>query len=307
MPYVDAAGVKLYFEEAGRGYPIIFAHEFGSDLKIWDAQIRHFSRSYRCIAYNARGYPPSDVPDEATLYGWEVAVGDIAAVMRGLGLNRSHIVGTSMGAYAALQFGLRHPENVSAIVAAAVGSGCSPSHRDAWLKQTQLLARSFIDRGMDAMAEKIARSSTRVQLKYKNPKVWSDFVERLRGLSAPGLSTTMVRYQMLRPSLYDCREQFAQMTAPVLLAVGDEDAPCLDSNLMLKSVIPGAGLWICPNTGHTINLEEPTAFNKEVEGFLNAVEHGRWRRDFPLIGAKTRDETDTDARTDKAVGLRRQG
>jgi pimeloyl-ACP methyl ester carboxylesterase len=48
MPYVDATGAKLYFEESGYGYPIIFIHEFAS-------QIRYFSRGYRCIAYNARG------------------------------------------------------------------------------------------------------------------------------------------------------------------------------------------------------------------------------------------------------------
>jgi pimeloyl-ACP methyl ester carboxylesterase len=307
MPYVDAAGVKLYFEEAGRGYPIIFAHEFGSDLQIWDPQVRHFSRGYRCIAYNARGYPPSDVPVDAALYGWEAAVDDIDAVMRGLGLDRAHIVGTSMGAYAALQFGLRYPEKASAIVAAGAGSGCSPSERDAWLRQTPALARSFIDRGMDVMAAKIAHSPTRIQLKYKDPKTWGDFVERLGRLSVQGLSTTMVRYQMLRPSLYDFREHFGGMMTPVLLAVGDEDAPCLDTNLMLKSALPGAGLWISPNTGHTINLEEPAAFNAQVEAFLTAVERGSWRRGYPLTRAGYGDAAAADVGASSLVALRRLG
>ena len=119
MPYVDATGAKLYFEESGYGYPIIFIHEFASDIRGWEVQVRHFSRAYRCIAYNARGYPPSDVPEDAALYGWEFAVDDIAAVMRGLRIERAHVVGLSMGGYAALQFGLRYPEKASAIVAAA--------------------------------------------------------------------------------------------------------------------------------------------------------------------------------------------
>ena len=67
MPYVEATGAKLYFEESGYGYPIIFIHEFASDIRGWEAQVRYFSRSYRCIAYNARGYPPSDVPEDASL------------------------------------------------------------------------------------------------------------------------------------------------------------------------------------------------------------------------------------------------
>src|ERR1700737_3321146 len=118
MPYVDAERARLYVEESGQGYPIIFIHEFASDIRGWETQLRHFSRSYRCIAYNARGYPPSDIPEDATSYGWEFAVDDIAAVMRGLNVERAHLVGLSMGGYAALQFGLRYPEKANGIVPA---------------------------------------------------------------------------------------------------------------------------------------------------------------------------------------------
>jgi pimeloyl-ACP methyl ester carboxylesterase len=281
MPYIDAAGVKLHFEETGHGYPIIFVHEFGADLREWEAQVRYFSRAYRCIAYNARGYPPSDVPEDAALYGWEYSVEDIAAVMRGRGVERAHVVGLSMGGYAALQFGLRHPEKVSAIVAAAAGSGSLPSQRHAWLREASFLASAFIERGMETMAQKMAHSSTRIQLKYKDPKSWQDFTDHLRQHSAQGMANTMARYQSLRPSLYDFRSQFSRMTIPVLLAVGDEDVQCLETNLMLKSTLPAAGLWVCPNTGHAINLEEPAAFNSHVEGFLSAVERGSWRRAYP--------------------------
>jgi pimeloyl-ACP methyl ester carboxylesterase len=280
MPYVDAPGAKLYFEENGQGYPIIFVHELGSDIREWETQVRYFARAYRCITYNARGYPPSDVPEDAALYGWEFSVEDIAAVMRGLAIDRAHIVGLSMGGYAALQFGLRYPEKTSAIVAAAVGSGSLPSQRDAWLRETSILARAF-ERGMGAMAGRMAHGPTRFQLKHKDPKSWQDFVDHLRQHSARGMSHTMARCQALRPSLHDLRGQLSGMAVPVLLAVGDEDGPCLETNLMLKSALPNAGLWICPNTGHAVNLEEPTAFNAQVENFLGAVERGSWRRGYP--------------------------
>lgn len=278
MPYVDAAGAKLYYEETGSGYPIVFVHEFGSDLREWETQVRHFSRAYRCIAYNARGYPPSDVPDDLNQYGWEFAVDDIAAVMRGVGIARAYIVGLSMGGYAALQFGLRHPGKASAIVAAGAGTGSPPSLREAWLKEAPATARGFLERGMAAMAEEMGHSPTRIQLKHKDPRGWQDFMDHLRGHSAHGMSNTMARYQTLRPSLHDFQDQFATLTTPVLLAVGDEDAPCIETNLMLKAVIPTAGLWMCPNTGHAINLEEPAVFNAQVESFLSAVERGTWRR-----------------------------
>ena len=281
MPYVEATGAKLYFEESGYGHPIIFIHEFASDIRGWESQLRHFSRGYRCIAYNARGYPPSDVPEDASLYRWQFAVDDIAAVMRDLKIERTHLVGLSMGGYAALQFGVRYPEKTSAIVAASVGSGSHPSHRDAWLRETSVLARIFIEHGMVEMAERMARGPARIQLKYKDRKSWQEFVVRLREHSALGMSNTMARCQALRPSLHDLRDQLSGMVVPVLLAVGDEDVRCLETNLMLKSALPNAGLWICPNTGHAINLEEPAAFNVQVESFLGAVDRGSWRHGFP--------------------------
>src|SRR5260370_10342929 len=168
MPYVEAAGAKLYFEESGYGYPIIFIHEFASDIRSWEAEVSYFSRSYRCIAYNARGYPPSDVPEDASLYRWQFAVDDVAAVMRDLKIERAHLVGLSMGGYAALQFGVRCPEKTSAIVAASVGSGSHPSHRDAWLTEPSLLARTFLGPAKVSMAERMARGPARIQLKYKD-------------------------------------------------------------------------------------------------------------------------------------------
>jgi pimeloyl-ACP methyl ester carboxylesterase len=280
MPYIETADAKLYVEEHGDGYPIIFAHELGSDLRQWEDQVRYFSRAYRCIAYNARGYPPSDVPEDPAAYGWERSIDDMAAVMDGLGIDRAHVVGLSMGAYAALQFGLRYPNRVSAIVSAAAGSGSSPSYRHAWLRESAVLARAFAERGPATMAEKIATSAARIQLKYKDPKRWQDFADQLRDKSGRGLSNTIVRCQALRPSLHDLRDQFSTMTTPVLLIVGDEDTACLETNLMLKETLANAGLWIAPNTGHTINLEEPAAFNAHLETFLGAVERGSWRRSY---------------------------
>jgi pimeloyl-ACP methyl ester carboxylesterase len=281
MPYVDAADAKLYFEVTGKGHPIIFIHELGSDSREWETQVRYFSRAYRCITFNARGYPPSDAPENPALYGWERAIDDISAVMSGLAVEQAHLVGSSMGAYAALQFGLRYQDKVSAIVAAGVGSGSAPSQRDAWLRENAILARAFIERGMDAMARKMAHGRTRIQLKYKDKRSWLEFLEHLRHHSAQGMSNTMTRCQALRPSLHDLRDQLSTMRTPVLLALGDEDVPCLETNLMLKSVLPNAGLWICPNTGHTITLEEPAVFNAHVDGFLAAVERGSWRRGHP--------------------------
>src|ERR671923_683162 len=79
MPYLTTDdGVRLYYEEAGAGTPVVFVHEFGGDHRSWEPQVRYFSRRYRCITYNARGYPPSDVP-EGGRYSQDRARDDIRA------------------------------------------------------------------------------------------------------------------------------------------------------------------------------------------------------------------------------------
>ena len=122
------------------------------------------------------------------------------------------------------------------------------------------------------MADEIGHGPTRTQLLRKSPRAWDEFMDHLREHSPLGMANTMARYQALRPSLYDFEDDFRALTAPVLLALGDEDGPCLETNLMLKRAIPGAGLWIHPHTGHAINLEEPAAFNAMVGAFLADVE-----------------------------------
>ncbi len=278
MPLIDASGVKLHVEDTGRGDPIVFVHEYGSDLREWETQVRHFSRSYRCIAYNARGYPPSEVPDDLARYGWEFARDDIAAVMRGLSIDKAHIVGLSMGGYAALQFAITYPAMARSVVAAGAGSGSPKGELEQWRQQCAARAAAIPAEGMAKFAEETGHGPTRIQLKRKDPRGWEEFMVHLRGHSPAGMANTMARYQGLRPSLLDFGDQLARLTMPVLLVVGDEDEPCLDINLFLKRTIRTAGLWFLPNTGHAVNLEEPAAFNAVVQDFLGAVEGGRWRR-----------------------------
>ena len=101
MPHLSTDdGVRLYYEETGTGTPIVFVHEFAGDYRSFEAAVRYFSRRYRCIAYNARGYPPSDVPEDSARYSQERARDDIRAVMDALNIDKAHFVGLSMGGFA---------------------------------------------------------------------------------------------------------------------------------------------------------------------------------------------------------------
>ncbi len=272
MALAQSRGARIYFEDHGAGYPVVFVHELAADCREWESQVQWFSRTHRCITFNARGYPPSDVPAERALYGFEQAADDIAAVLDHLGIDRAHVVGLSMGAYATLVFGIRHRGRASALVAAGVGSGSPPDEHEAFKRHSLEMAGRFLSEGSRPMAEEMGHSPTRIQLKRKDPLGWNRFMDHLREHSALGMANTLAMYQGQRPSLEAFRGELAALGLPVLLAVGDEDEPCLGTNLWLKALIPGAGLWMAPNTGHAINLEEPAAFNAQVQLFLSKVE-----------------------------------
>jgi pimeloyl-ACP methyl ester carboxylesterase len=279
VPYAQSDGVRLYYEETGTGHPIVFVHEFGADHREWEGQVRWFAREYRCIAFAARGYPPSDVPQDETLYGQDFAVGDIAAVMRHCGVERAHLVGCSMGSFAALLFAIRNPRMASALVLAGVGSGSTRSAavREEFQRNCAARGEALMREGWDgAHAEETGHSPTRIQLKKKDPRGWAEYMAWLRTHSGLGSGLTMKHYQGVRASIFEWEDQLKALQVPTLLAVGDEDAPCLEANLFLKQTLPNAGLWVAPRTGHAINLEEPAAFNTEVAAFFSSVERGRW-------------------------------
>jgi pimeloyl-ACP methyl ester carboxylesterase len=277
VPHVTAHdGVKLYYEEVGVGLPIVFVHEFAGDRRSYEPQMRHFARRYRCVAYNARGYPPSDVPAEPASYSQEQARDDILAILDGLGLERAHVVGISMGGFATLHFGLRYPERARSLVVAGCGYGTDPGLRAQFQEEAEAAARRFETLDLQESARAYALGPTRVQYQNKDPRGWEEFRAMLAEHSALGSALTLRGVQKLRPSLYDLIPAMREMTVPTLIMSGDEDDPCLEASLMMKRTIPSAALAVLPRTGHGLNLEEPVAFNTCLSDFFHQVEAGRW-------------------------------
>ncbi len=274
-------GVRLYYEETGSGIPIVFVHEFAGDCRAWEPQVRYFARRYRCITYNARGYPPSDVPADGERYSQERARDDIRAVLDALKIDRAHVVGLSMGGFATLHFGFTYPQRARSLVIGGCGYGAAPDKREQFAAESETVARTFEAAGMAKAAEGYALAPTRVQFQNKDPRGWRELVEQLAEHSAEGAARTMRGVQKRRPSLFDLVDKMKTIAAPTLVITGDEDWPCLEPALLMKRTIPTAGLVVIPNAGHTINLEEPAAFNQHLADFLHAVDVGAWRNRDP--------------------------
>lgn len=277
MPHIKTDdGVNLYVEEAGSGTPIVFVHEFAGDHRSWEPQMRHFAHSYRCVTYSARGFPPSDVPNDPAKYGQARACDDIRSVMDGLGIDKAHIVGLSMGGFATLHFGLNHADRALSLTVAGCGYGAEKDKNEQFRGETEIAAQKLRDNGMQDFADTYAYGPTRVQFENKDPRGFGEFRDQLAEHSAEGSAFTMLGVQRERPSLYDLEDQLRQVTTPMLVMTGDEDWPCLLPNVYLKQVVPTAALVVMPNSGHTINIEEPAMFNRAVQDFVTQVDAGRW-------------------------------
>jgi pimeloyl-ACP methyl ester carboxylesterase len=269
-------GVRLHAEVAGSGPPILFIHEFAADHRTWTRQVEALSGEFRCITYDARGYPPSEVPKEQARYSYIRQADDAIDVLDAFGVGQAHIVGLSMGGFCALQLGIRYPGRVSSLLVSSAGSGANPAHRAAFLAETEQVAAAFRAQGPAAVAEKLATGPSRVQLERKNPAAWHEFVRQLSEHSAEGMALTVTGVQRSRPSLYDITGQLSGITAPTLVVNGDEDEACLEPGLLLKRTIPAAGLLVVPNSGHALNLEEPDLYNDVIRTFIRDVRGGRW-------------------------------
>ncbi len=269
-------GVELFYVEAGAGIPIVFVHEFAGDYRSYEPQLRHFARRYRCIAYNARGFPPSAVPPEGA-YSQERACADIRAVLDGLGIDRAHIVGVSMGGFATLHFGMTYPERARSLVIGGCGYGAEPDKRAQFAAEAEISAKRFEELTMAKAALGYALGPTRVQYQNKDPRGWQEFADQLAEHSTEGSARTMRGVQAKRPSLFDLKVQMAGITTPTLVMTGDEDWPCLEPALLMKRLITSASLVVMPDTGHALNLEDPAAFNAHLDAFFHSVDIGAWK------------------------------
>lgn len=284
--------VRLSYEETGTGEPLVFLHEFAGDHRSWEPQVRHFSRTYRCIVISARGFPPSGVPANPAAYSQARAVADVIAVLDAAGVGKAFVVGNSMGGFGALHFALQHPDRTLGSVVAGCGYGAHPDRQDDFWADSEKVAVAFETEGSARMSQWYGFGPARVQYQAKDPRGHAEHVQVLAEHDPVGAANTMRGVQKGRPSLYAMRDELAACESPVLVIAGDEDNGVLETDLMLKRTIPRCGLAILPKSGHVTNLEEPVLFNALLEQFLTAVEHGKWGERDPrshsnsTIGAK---------------------
>ena len=276
MPRTTVNGVELYYEDTGSGFPVVFCHEFAGDYRAWEPQVRAFDRLYRCVTYSQRGFPPSTVPTNAEAYSQDLLVADLHGLVSHLQIRQAHFVGFSMGGSVVLNFALRYPELCRGMV--VVGTGAGATNRAQFEQDIPRVVDLIRTRGMQTFAETYAEGPTRLPFKRKDPYGWSVFRQQLAAHAPDGQAFSMSGVMLRRPTIFSLEDGLRNLQVPTLIAIGDEDEPCVDVAVFLKRVLPSAGLVVLPQSGHTINLEEPALFNAAVLEFFRLVEADRWAR-----------------------------
>jgi pimeloyl-ACP methyl ester carboxylesterase len=271
-------GVALSVAIVGDGEPIVFLHEYSGDLLSWEPQVTLLRHRYRCIRFDARGYPPSQVPESVEAYNQNRAADDAVDVINALGIDTAYFVGLSMGGFAALHVAIRHSEKVRALVVAGCGYGAKPSEQSDYFAAMNREAEHAEEIGITAYASELANSSYAKLLRVKNEQAWRQFERQLAAHSVKGMAMTLRGVLARRPSLWQMEPQLAKIQKPAMLIIGDEDLPCLEPNLFMKRILPDCALTIMSRTGHLPNLEEPDNFTALIDRFFTAVSDGSWNR-----------------------------
>lgn len=267
-------GVGIYCENQGSGTPIVFVHELAGSCRSFDLQVKEWRKHWQCVTFNARGYPPSEIPPKVDSYSQDFAASDIGAVLDGLKLANAHLIGVSMGSASTLQFAIHNPNRVRSITLTSIGSG-SDLKPGEFAASMEVLAELTLKDGMRALAEHYGAAPTRYRLKEKNPAEYHHFIEQIAAGSPLGITNTMRGVQERRPPLYAHKERIAALNLPALIVLGEEDEPCIKPSHFLQETLPGAKLEIVAKTGHAVNLEEPALYNQLVMSFIERVEAQR--------------------------------
>jgi pimeloyl-ACP methyl ester carboxylesterase len=269
MPFAPGAGVDLYYEIHGQGEWLVLAHEFSGGYKSWQPQVDGLSDHLRLLIYNNRGYPPSTVPADPNAYSQEQSIDDLRRLIDHVAIERPVLGGFSMGGSIALNFALAYPGRIRALILAGTGTGSIDKAQNA--RDFGPLADRFLKEGPAKVGEDYLRGPTRIQLLRKNPVAWKKLYAEFSELSPTGMAYTLRGVQLKRPTMYELEARLRALRVPTLVLVGEEDAPALEPSRFLAHTIPAASLKVLPATGHTLQLEEPEAFNAAVLQFVRSL------------------------------------
>jgi pimeloyl-ACP methyl ester carboxylesterase len=233
VPLLDRDGVRVYYEchGGGAGTPLLLTHGYSLSSRTWEHNLPAIGAGRTVITWDIRGHGRSDAAEDPAYYSAELSVGDMAAVLDAAGVGRAAVGGLSLGGFLSLEFYLRHPERVAALLLFDTGPGYRRDEpRDEWNGRVERIAAAQPTRGLALAA---------------------------RGIMAQRDARVI--------------ESLPTIGVPTLVVVGAEDRPYLAAADYMATRIPNAVKVVIDGAGHESNVDRPDAFDRAVVEFLEAV------------------------------------
>ena len=261
--FINVGCAKLYYEELGKGEPLIFIHGHSFDHNEWDPQFFEFAKKYRVIRYDCRGYGYSDKPKEDLAF---LHAEDLLKLMNKLKIKRAHLVGLSMGGFIATDFLALHQNRLLSVTAASGDIFPVSGPSEPWTKEQLAVRRAEI--------EKVKQKGTMNQ-KWN----WLNALMRNGGTNLEGIRRAVwdmiYKWDQWQPLHAEPRLVLGndavsilkkqKITIPVMVLTAEADKNHVNQ---LLTCVPRAVQVLVPNAGHVSNLENPVDFNRLVMNFL---------------------------------------
>ncbi len=270
MPSVDLNGARLYYEEQGKGFPVVFAHGAGGNHVSWWQQVPEFSRHHRCVAYDHRGWGLSIDADGT---GPAAFIEDLRALLDHLDIENTFLVGQSMGGLSCLALAISQPDRIRGLVMANTFAGM---RREVWLASDDTIresVRTVWDRRRQdgikrALSREFSSKHRELAFLYKQIRLINE-----EGPNKLEVDDRVTRFRALErvPETSASTEALAAMTTPVLFVGGEHDEVMPVSLMEIAhGLIQNSRMVVVPGAGHSVYFEQPEVFNHVVMEFFAA-------------------------------------
>jgi pimeloyl-ACP methyl ester carboxylesterase len=269
--------VRIYYEEHGRGTPLVLAYGIGGNTDMWDTNTPALAARHRVILWEPRGHARSDSPEDPARYSFARWALDLRDLLDHLRIRRAHVGGLSLGGGIATRFALRWPGRVRSLI---VTNSSSAAGLPLSVENLAMRIRSIevtLSQGMDAMAELAMAANPNVAGRLAlNPGAKAEFYEEYRRLSPIGYANSL-RALIAMDHITAELPRLARRRIPVLLIGGDQD-PSLGPMKVMHAKIRGSTLTVLSPATHFANRDQPEAWNRGALEFLARCD-GRATRD----------------------------
>jgi pimeloyl-ACP methyl ester carboxylesterase len=246
---LDREGVRLAYDvhpgPAG-ATPLLLTHGYGASRRMWAGNLDALSATRTVVTWDMRGHGDSASPEEPAAYSHAECVADMAAVLEACGVDVAAIGGLSLGGFLSLDFYHAHPLRTQCLLLFDTGPGFnSDASRGRWN-----------DYALD-LADKLEREGAQVLGGAEKDRASAD---------AAGLARAA--RGMLAQQDASVIRSLPDIAVRTLVLVGADDTSFLAGADYMATMIPGAEKVVLAGAGHAANIDQPTAFNEAVVGFL---------------------------------------